>query len=672
MDVVSLGPLRVMGFVYRLRSGAFAQTVVGKVTFLLLPGECVLSSEQDEPNEEDNHWNDDPTRSVYAPSDRAPYKPRADVLLVGHAFAPSQQPVSSLMVRLVVGGELDKSIEVWRDRWFRVQDGRLLEGALFTKVPLRWERAAGGPETNNPTGIRFDGAPDMYGMAAIPNLQPPGTYISRRSDTFAPVCFAPIAAKWPGRAQKLGRHGAAYFGGGLESGSLPEDFDYSYFQAAPPDQQVSELRPNERLVLENLHPEHSRLVTSLPGLRPRAVVDRATGEREEIRLVADTLWIDTDRRICTLVWRGRLGLRHSQEPGRVTFWIDGQPMVGVGAATTRGSDSPRTVEGPNPDVESATTTLVQVSHAAKGADLPFVTGVPPATAAGGVAAELAPWLASFADRPLGDGTGTLLAPMVARAKDPLPFAQAPTAASDVARENVAPPPFHFASALVSSDLPLVGDGARPHDGGVAHRPSSRDESPPEVPPEVAPPPMIGPLAVTEAPTAAESKPAQQANTSAPSVSAPPGPSGLTAKEPPPEDFPLERCAALTARIARRKADKAQILEEEGLSLAGWAAIEKHWADAIRDETKKGRRTLLDRFDIAYVEQLEKERGPIEVREYAMLLIATERGTTDELVRTLQVPLAAPIRIERVWLRRLLTDPKLVERVDEAMCLLRQC
>ncbi|WP_437628023.1 DUF2169 domain-containing protein [Sorangium sp. So ce1151] len=47
--------------------------------------------------------------------------------------------------------------------------------------------------------------------------------------------------------------------------------------------------------LENLHPEHPRLVTSLPGLRPRALAERASGGQEELALLCDTLWIDADR-----------------------------------------------------------------------------------------------------------------------------------------------------------------------------------------------------------------------------------------------------------------------------------------------------------------------------------------------------------------------------------------
>jgi len=88
MDVVSSCPLRVASLVWQPRAGAFALTVVCKATFALAPGESPLTDEQDDPFEDDVHWDDDERRSLATASDLAPYKRRADVLVVGHAHAP--------------------------------------------------------------------------------------------------------------------------------------------------------------------------------------------------------------------------------------------------------------------------------------------------------------------------------------------------------------------------------------------------------------------------------------------------------------------------------------------------------------------------------------------------------------------------------------------------------
>lgn len=322
MDVVSLCPLRASGFDWQAHSGTHAHTVIVKATFTLKPGECPLALEQEPINEEDEHWNDDPARSVVAPSDRAPFKLRADVMLVGNAYAPGGQPVRSVTTRLSVG-DIDKSIDVWCDRAFRAQDGQLVEGSRFNVMPIRWERAAFDADATNPAGLRFDASPDAYGMIPIPNLQPPGMTVSKRSDTFVPVCFGPIAMGWPERVRKLGRAAGELSQPGWEKRPLPESLDASYFQAAPRDQRVPEIRPSERIVLQHLHPEHAHFVTRLPGIFPRAVAERATGERDLVKLLGDTLWIDTDRGICAVVWRGRIGLRHAKEAGRIAVTLEG-------------------------------------------------------------------------------------------------------------------------------------------------------------------------------------------------------------------------------------------------------------------------------------------------------------------------------------------------------------
>ncbi len=326
MDLVSHCPFVASTVVWQANSGAFALTVIVKATFVLQPGTAQLAPEQDPIFTHDRFHDDDPRRSVRFPSDVVPYKPCADVLLVGHAYAPDEQPVRTLTTRFVVG-EVDKSIEVFCDRVFRVIDGQLLEGKRFTQLPLVWERASGGPESANPVGKRFDGPTDTYGTITIANLQPPGHFVSKRSDTFVPICYAPIAPTWPGRTQRLGPLSRTILETTWHEKPLPKDLAPAFFLVAPPDQNVTEIRANERIVLENLHAKHPHLVTSLPNMRPRATVDRATGEHDEIALVADTLLVDTDRGVCCVVWRGRIGLRTADEAGRISVLLDAQELA---------------------------------------------------------------------------------------------------------------------------------------------------------------------------------------------------------------------------------------------------------------------------------------------------------------------------------------------------------
>ncbi len=503
MDVVSLSPLQTGSLLWQQRPGTWVQTVIAKATFALRPGESPLASEQEYPNEDDNHWNDDPDRSLYSPSDLAPFKTRADVVLVGHAFAPRGEPVRSLVVRLIVG-EIDKSIEVFCERSWS-QEGLLREGQRFTRMPLRWERAAGGPETTNPVGVRGDRA-DLYGNVAVANLQPPGVLVSDPSDFLEPVGFGPIAPAWPARREKLGRHAGSWSDARWHREPLPPDIDPGYFNSAPRDQQIGALRDNERIVLEHLHPEHPRLVTSLPGIRPRAFVERPGAPPQELAMTCDTLWIDTDRSLCTLTWRAGVQASDPAQPGRVLVamespgqrvsWAEVEraassvPRSGgrppVGGSPTR-IDDPHTMEveeiaaesEPPPPPDRRHDPLVQTHNApAAGASaLPFTSApaqkrdkVPTQVMAmvGGTPPPAPPSAPTSADAaPIGDASPAWLKP--------------PSAAS-----GIMPSPA-LAAGVASGGLPF---------GAPAPMPA------PMAPPPAPPPPVPLPLQPPPVPNAA--------------------------------------------------------------------------------------------------------------------------------------------------------------------------
>ena len=387
MDIVSICLLRAGSLVWQPRAGAWALTVICKATFVLAPTESPLAEDQDDLDEGDSYWDDDETRSLFSTSDLVPFKPRADVLLVGNAYAPHQRPTTSLVARLVVG-DVDKSIEVFGDRAW-AQDGSLREGRQFVKMPLRYERAAGGPGTSNPVGVPAGAAADRYGMVLLPNLQSPTVQLTSRHDHLEPIGFGPIAPGWPTRLAKLHHHGAGWSHREWSRQPLPENIDGGYFNAAPPDQQAEGLRANERIILENLHPQHARLVTSLPGVRPRAAIERRGDVPEqEIPLRCDTLSIDTDRGRCSVTWRGQFALDQPFAAGRVVVSI-ANANANAGAAPREPAQAPnqRAVgrSGPpaglaQPPSNRSEHTLVDVSSLGLGGALPFVRSAegPPA------------------------------------------------------------------------------------------------------------------------------------------------------------------------------------------------------------------------------------------------------------------------------------------------------
>ena len=124
-------------------------------------------------------------------------------------------------------------------------------------------------------------------------------------------------------------------------------------------------------------------------------------------------------------------------------------------------------------------------------------------------------------------------------------------------------------------------------------------------------------------------------------------------------------------MARRKADAAHILEKNGVTSATWEALDRHWADAIREENKRGKAMLLKKYDQAYVRRLEEERGPISVEEYARLVVAVERGNGDRVLLDRELPQGTLLRVQRIWLEKMIADPGFGAQVQEAVDVVRE-
>jgi hypothetical protein len=164
--------------------------------------------------------------------------------------------------------------------------------------------------------------------------------------------------------------------------------------------------------------------------------------------------------------------------------------------------------------------------------------------------------------------------------------------------------------------------------------------------------MIGPLAKLESRPDGEAPEAKETAPKTPALKI--------------EEVTVETCGAIAASLARRKDEAAKILEERSISAADWKLVEKYWTEAIRKETDRGRMGLLRAYDAAYVAQIEKERGPITVEEYARLVVASERGGAAPVLEELRMPRGAFMRIERVWLDRLAEDDALAASVRKAI------
>jgi hypothetical protein len=334
MLLVSTCPLPVGSILWQTWSGATVLSVVCKATFLLRAVQCPLAEVQDPVLDADRYLHDDPRAELLAPTDLVPFKRRAEVIVVGHARAASGATVHSLRAELRVAG-ISKALEIFPDRVV-TYDGRLRLSPPFTKAPLLWKLAAGGPRTSNPVGVALDAPWDVYGQRLLPRIQPPGLHVTGPADVIPTVGFGPIAPTWPERLEKLHRHAVGWDHARWHLRPLPQDIGVAYFNAAPADQQVDEIRADERIALENLHPLFAHLATNLTPVRPVARVERPGRASEVAPFLCDTMWIDADRGTCTLSWRTRIPLTSRDEAGQVVVSLaDELPSTaGVIAAPT--------------------------------------------------------------------------------------------------------------------------------------------------------------------------------------------------------------------------------------------------------------------------------------------------------------------------------------------------
>lgn len=246
------------------------------------------------------------------PGDFADFKPRADVVLAGKCHAPGGRLVRDLSVRFAVG-TWSKTLHVTGRRvWTEHVLGRAAsEPAPFVEMPLDWTGAFGGPGyAKNPVGKGL-------GPGELPTVEDPRFLVRSRDDRPEPAGFGPINPAWPQRAGKMGKD----YGDSYRRARAPyfaEDFDWSFFNAAPADQQLPYLRGDEEVSLQGLHADHAVYTSRLPGLRVRAFVKDREGYFREVKMVLDTLFADMQAERVVLTWRGLTEVRED-DLSDVTF-----------------------------------------------------------------------------------------------------------------------------------------------------------------------------------------------------------------------------------------------------------------------------------------------------------------------------------------------------------------
>jgi uncharacterized protein YjbI with pentapeptide repeats len=447
VEVFPLNPVSCASTLWRM-DGFLRVTIAVKATFGLVPEGPARMIAPEEIVARDRHHEGNPASSVEAAGELAPYLPKVGVILVGHAYAPAGQPAPSVSAHLSIFREralLDKTVHVFGDRGGG-------SPAPFQRMPLRYERAFGGPsDAENPVGTgALPGSP-------LPNLIDPRDPLRRAG-------FGPIAASWPSRSGLLDAEARAHLGGRVQD--LGAGFPFGYFQPAPPDQQLEALEGDEWLILDGLHPTLPRVRSRLPSARGLARATSGSGPLQPVELAADLLVIDSDRQICSVIWRGHLVVGEGEAAlpwlrvyagvevaGRPLEWPTEAPARPAPSAA-KPAPAPSAKPAPAERAEDNVTTMLSLADLmeqarAKSAVLPFAGGEPgpaePRTAAPSIGT---PWSTDAAPAPAvvenrNEETAIFAAPVLPASAPPAPALAPPAAVVAPPAPAYAPPSRSF-------------------------------------------------------------------------------------------------------------------------------------------------------------------------------------------------------------------------------------
>ncbi len=330
VPIVNSTPLLAVTVPWQVRPPKDSLTIVVKGTFNIVAGGPAVLREEGEFPLGDVHVDDDPEKSLAYGSDLAIFKTKADVTLVGTAYAPPSAgeatPAMQVAFHFGAGSQgFVRRAAVLGDRYWQKALLTLAPTAPapFATMPLTWERAFGGPAFDaNPRGAGHKEHSSGGGVSRLPNLEDPAHLVRSPGDTPAPVCFAPIAMLWKERWSKLGTYDRRWFK--LRWPYFPEDFDWAFFQIAPKPQQLPYLTGDEEFSVVGMRPDMPRLDGRLPGIRARCflqMTDEAGADFREVPLVLDTAALDVNAMKLSLVWRAFVEVSDEEAPEIESLFI---------------------------------------------------------------------------------------------------------------------------------------------------------------------------------------------------------------------------------------------------------------------------------------------------------------------------------------------------------------
>jgi len=188
-----------------------------------------------------------------------------EVLVLGEAQSPNQQPVSSMEVSLALG-DLKKTLLVVGDRFWTGGLTGASKPEPFTTMPLTWDRAFGGKEhKENPLGLGLDKQASPFGedLIKLPNLEHPSHLMTSLTHNGQPAGFSPLGADHPERSKHMGTYDERWLQN--EFPGYPRDFNFDAFNCAPLDQRIQDKNwVTQPITMTGAHHQHAVIESKLP------------------------------------------------------------------------------------------------------------------------------------------------------------------------------------------------------------------------------------------------------------------------------------------------------------------------------------------------------------------------------------------------------------------------
>ncbi|PIE02405.1 MAG: hypothetical protein CSA81_07000 [Acidobacteria bacterium] len=259
-----------------------------------------------------------PIGSVRFESDMAPFKPKGDLLILGHACPPGGSATS-----IEVGfrcRDMEKVLAVFGDR--KWEAGGFMGGIQasqpepFEELELTFGRSFGGIDmvhgaicAANQAGmgmISKKAKKEEIIEKPLPNIENPNHLIRSWKDHPTPVGMGHVSKGSSERVVFLGTYDEAWHKD--RKPDRPIDFDFQFFNSAPKDQQLDGFfQGGELIELLNLTPGTAQVQFTLPEIKVNATLKRRDVEQKEpFPLNLDTVCVMTKDMTFTLTWRGWL------------------------------------------------------------------------------------------------------------------------------------------------------------------------------------------------------------------------------------------------------------------------------------------------------------------------------------------------------------------------------